>query len=170
MQANTTDYSNASDDTNQAATSVLNMANLVVLHWAIYWIMNGLDKFLNRTDLGLFTWFGKDRTEQFSGYLERTDMPISLLEPILYTTGILELLVAIPLIMVLVAACTGRRVSRFLFEQGFVCGTLIFVGFSFFDVILGDRAELWEHGTFFVGILLSYKLAKEAYTENGQFE
>jgi hypothetical protein len=99
------------------------MANLVVLHWAIYWIMNGLDKFLNRTDLGLFTWFGKDRTEQFSGYLDRTDMPISLLEPILYTTGILELLVAIPLLVVLVAACTRRRVSRVLFEQGFVWGT-----------------------------------------------
>ncbi|WP_282077857.1 hypothetical protein [Epibacterium ulvae] len=172
MQENTiaSSHLGISDKSTHAAPSALNMANLVVLHWAIYWVMNGLDKFLNRTDISFFTWFGKDRTEQFSGYLERTDISISLLEPILYVTGVLELLVALPLLMVLTAACNQRPISRRLFEHSFFWGTLIFTGFSFFDVIFGDRAELWEHGTFFIGLLLSYKLAKEAYTENGQFE
>ncbi|MGB1360777.1 MAG: hypothetical protein ACPG8V_01530 [Alphaproteobacteria bacterium] len=41
------------------------IANLVIFHWAMYWLMNGLDKFFNRMDFGIFTWYGKDRSNQF---------------------------------------------------------------------------------------------------------
>lgn len=148
---------------------VATIANLLIFHWAVYWLMNGLDKFLNRTDLGMFVWYGKDRSTQFGGYLENTGTSQSLLDPILYFTGVLELLVAIPLFMILMASITGKLVNRNFFEFSFFIGGAIFVGFSFFDIIFGDRAELWEHGTFLIGLMLSYQLAKQGFEERSIF-
>lgn len=145
------------------------IGNLSVAHWAVYWVMNGLDKFLNRTDLGLFTWYGKDRSEQFSTYLANTELPAGMLDGLLYVTGVLELLVAVPLFLTLIALVRGEGVSRRIFEFGFFLSAAIFSGFSFFDVIIGDRAELWEHGTFLIGLLLCYKLAKDEYETSGHF-
>lgn len=152
-------------DISQVAT----MGNLVIGHWAVYWVMNGLDKFLNRTDLGLFTWHGKDRSEQFGTYLENTGLPQSILDGLLYVTGVIEFLVAIPLILTLIASAKGAGINRKLFEYGFMVSAAIFSGFSFFDVIFGDRAELWEHGTFLIGLLLCYLLAKDEFETNGRF-
>ncbi|MQY41593.1 hypothetical protein GG681_02990 [Epibacterium sp. SM1969] len=147
---------------------ITTIANLLLLHWGVYWLMNGLDKFLNRTDVGLFVWYGKDRSTQFGDYLENTGTSLSALEPILYFTGIIELLVSIPLFMILAAAISGKQISQAFLEMSFVLGGVIFVGFSFFDVIFGDRAELWEHGTFLIGLLLSYKLVKDGLQERSQ--
>ncbi len=160
-------------DNASAQSGIIGLAtigNLIIAHWAVYWVMNGLDKFLNRTDLGLFTWHGKDRTEQFTGYLENTGMPLGGLDGLLYVTGVIEVLVAIPLVMTLYAVAKGAKVKRQTFELGFFFGLAIFVGFSFFDVIFGDRAELWEHGTFMIGLLLCYKLAKDEFELNKRFD
>lgn len=35
---------------------------------------------------------------------------------------------------------------------------LIFLAFSTGDILFGDRAELWEHGTFMVLTLMTYQL------------
>ncbi len=145
------------------------VGNLAIGHWALYWVMNGLDKFLNRTDLGLFTWHGKDRSTQFGEYFQNTGMPMDMLDGLLYVTGVIELMVAIPLFLALYAVSSGSRVSRRVFEFGFFSSAAIFSGFSFFDVIIGDRAELWEHGTFLIGLLLCYKLAKDEYENSGHF-
>jgi uncharacterized membrane protein YphA (DoxX/SURF4 family) len=145
----------------QGIMRLATVGNLVIAHWAVYWVMNGLDKFLNRTNLGLFTWYGKDRSEQFGNYLGNTNLPLEALEPLLYVTGVIELLVAIPLLLTVAAIIKGDGVPRRLFEFGFFLSAAIFSGFSFFDVIIGDRAELWEHGTFMIGLLLCYILAKD---------
>ncbi|MEP0961567.1 MAG: hypothetical protein ABJQ70_21015 [Roseobacter sp.] len=155
---------------NEGVLRIATIGNLAVAHWAVYWVMNGLDKFLNRTDLGLFTWYGKDRSQQFGNYLSNTDMPAGMLNGLLYVTGVIELLVALPLFYALIAVVSGVSVSRRAFELGFLLSAAIFSGFSFFDVIIGDRAELWEHGTFLIGLLLCYKLAKEEYESAGHFD
>ena len=38
---------------------IFSMRNLLIFYWLIFWLMNGLDKFLNRTDMHLFVWHGK---------------------------------------------------------------------------------------------------------------
>ena len=153
-----------------AISRVCTVGNLVIAHWAMFWMMNGFDKFFHRTDLGLFAWHGKDRTEQFTGYLTNTNMPVTWLEPLLLGTGILQLIITIPLLMVLGTSLRGRWVSRDLFEMSFFLGGAMLMGFSGFDIIFGDRMELWEHGTFLVGLLLSYKLAKDSFQERGLIE
>ncbi|MEM9707570.1 MAG: hypothetical protein AAF871_02170 [Pseudomonadota bacterium] len=151
------------------ASALFTIGNLAVFHWALYWLMNGLDKFVNRTDLGIFTWYGKDRAEQFGGYFDKAAVPESLLHPLLYLTGIVEFLVFIPMALVLQQVVLRGVVSRRLFETGFFWSAAIFTGFSFFDVIFGDRAELWEHGTFLIGVLICYKLAKDEFETKGRF-
>ena len=87
------------------------VGNLALVHWAVYWIMNGLDKFLNRTDLLLFRWHGKDRLDQFSGYLTNTDISTFWVKPLLYFTGLIEFIVVVPLILLLRASLRDKAVS-----------------------------------------------------------
>jgi hypothetical protein len=119
----------------------------------MFWLMNGLDKFLNRQNLDVFTWFGKDRTVQFGGYFEKTGISDGILLPLLYITGVWELILAIPFI---IALCCFTKKNAELLKTGFFWSGATFVGFAFFDVIFGDRAELWEHGTFFILVISSF--------------
>ncbi len=119
-------------------------------YWGVFWSFNGLDKYLNRSDFGLFSWYGKDRTEQFTQYFERLGIPLDAIDPVLYLTGIWELLVAAPFFYVIanVLLNTERRNTQALLTIGYVLTTLTFIGFSAFDVVAGDRAELREHGLY----------------------
>lgn len=133
-----------------------NMTNLFIVYWANFWFMNGLDKFLNRQDLNIFTWYGKDRSTQFGGYFDKTSLPDAWMHPLLYLTGVWEILVAIPLYIVLYKTITLRHLDQKNFDLGMFWGGATFVGFAFFDIIFGDRAELWEHGTFLILVGVAY--------------
>ena len=137
---------------------LFSMPNLLILYWAIYWIMNGLDKFLNRQELGFFSWHGKDRTAQFSGYFNNTDIPLFLIDPLLYLVGTWEILIAIPLVISLWVQVFKSSFDMAIFKFGMSCGAVTFIIFSFADVIFGDRAELLEHGTFLILIAVTYHL------------
>ncbi len=140
------------------------MALIAVGYWSVFWLMNGLDKFLNRTDLGLFAWYGKDRTEQFTGYFERLDVPLHFIDPVLYFAGVWEFLVAAPLLAAVVLLCRHGQSAKLnrLVGWGFVLSGITFIAFSAFDVIAGDRAELREHGLYLVVLLVSYMLTRAA--------
>ena len=43
-----------------------------------------------------------------------------------------------------------RRRHYNLIRLNFKLSMLIFFGFSIFDILFGDRMELWEHGTFLI--------------------
>ena len=140
------------------------MALIAVGYWMLFWLLNGLDKFLNRTDLGLFAWYGKDRTEQFTGYFERLDVPVHLIDPILYFAGVWEILVAAPLLAALVLLRqrgANARLNRVV-GWGFILSGITLIAFSAFDVVAGDRAELREHGLYLVVLLVSYLLTRTA--------
>ncbi len=119
-------------------------------YWAVFWVMNGLDKFLNRSDIGVVFWYGKDRTEQFAEYFSRLHLSPEAIGPTLFLAGIWELLVALPLIGAVIAlfACPSEKHAKLLLGWGFVLTGLTLIGFSAFDVIAGDRAELREHGLY----------------------
>ncbi len=119
-------------------------------YWCVFWIMNGLDKFLNRSDIGLLNWHGKDRSEQFAEYFSRLDITPAAIDPVLYFAGLWELVVAVPLVLAIAAIFVRplfAKAQSFLFGGYFLTG-LTLIAFSAFDVIAGDRAELREHGLY----------------------
>jgi len=119
-------------------------------YWGVFWVMNGLDKFLNRSDLGLFNWYGKDRTNQFTEYFKRMDVNVDAINPVLFFAGIWELLVAVPLFYAMSLILRGQdsEKSERIMTWGYVLTALTMIAFSGFDVIAGDRAELREHGLY----------------------
>ena len=126
---------------------------VVYAYWFLFWLLNGMDKFMHGASVSLggaplFTWFGKDRTEQFTKYFDRMDLPHEGIAPLLGTCGVIELGVA--------ALFAVALVSKSHFEQwsgaAFAACALMMLGFSIWDVVAGDRAELLEHGTY-IGVV-----------------
>ena len=131
---------------------------VILLHWFLFFLTNGLDKFLTGRDLLLFRWFGKDRTEQFGNYFGRADLPHEWITPAIYGAGAWEVALAL---LFLAAGFNGLRHDG---EQpgnsaalsGLLLAVLTFTGFSVFDVIAGDRAELLEHNIYLGLVVLSW--------------
>jgi hypothetical protein len=122
---------------------------IVYGYWFLFWLLNGMDKFMHGTavsagGLPLFTWFGKDRSEQFGKYFDRLDLPVEGIAPLLAACGVIELGVAVLFAVALVSVHRFEQWSG----MAFAACALVFVGFSAWDVVVGDRAELWEHGTY----------------------
>ncbi len=130
-------------------------------YWLVFWAMNGLDKFLHRTDLGLMTWYGKDRTGQFAGYFENMGVSADFIAPVLIFAGVWEIAVAVPLLLALLLIATGRRPAGFsrLVDLGFFLSAATMIAFSIFDVVAGDRAELREHGLYLILIFVCWTIA-----------
>jgi hypothetical protein len=125
------------------------LGHIALVYWFVFWLMNGLDKFMHGISVSLaerplFTWFGKDRTEQFTKYFDRLDLPHDGIAPVLGSCGAIELGVAL---LFGLAIVDTRRFETWL-GAAFAASALLFLGFSVFDVVAGDRAELLEHGTY----------------------
>ena len=133
---------------NNQLSHLISMRMLVVVYWFIFWLMNGLDKFLNRHSLGIFDWWGKDRGEQFSNYFKNIDVSEAFIQPLLIITGIWELGIAALFIWALIKKQHLLKEATLALNWGFFFSGLTFIIFSFADVIFGDRAELREHGLF----------------------
>ena len=165
---------NGADETRKDMTNVETRAEpwsherslklIAVGYWSLFWLLNGLDKFLNRTDLGVFVWYGKDRTAQFTEYFQRLDVPVHFIDPVLYFAGVWEILVAAPLFAALVLLCRHGQSARLdsAVGWGFVLSGITLIAFSAFDVVAGDRAELREHGLYLVVLLVCYLLTRTA--------
>lgn len=125
------------------------LGHIALVYWFVFWLMNGLDKFMHGASVSLggltvFTWFGKDRSEQFGKYFDRLDLPHEGIAPLLGSCGAIELGVAA---LFALAMIDTRRFETWL-GAAFAASALLFIGFSAFDVVAGDRAELLEHGTY----------------------
>ena len=126
------------------------LAAIVMVYWGVFWLMNAADKVLNRTDLGPFTWHGKDREAQFGSYFADMDLPASMVGPTLHFAFLWEIVAG-----TLFLAALARPG---LLTAAFAVSAITFIGFSAFDVVSGDRAELLEHGTYMVLLLVGWKV------------
>ena len=122
---------------------------IALTYWFVFWLVNGLDKFMHGVSVSLFgtplfTWFGKDRLEQFGKYFDRLEIPHDGIAPLLGTCGALELGVA----TLFGLALLGTKGFETWLTAAFSACALMFMGFSTWDVVAGDRAELLEHGTY----------------------
>lgn len=130
------------------------------LFWALFWLLNGIDKFICGKNLGLFVWYGKDRTDQFTGYFDRLHISTSFIQPLLWATGIIEIAAAIPFIWCL-AKYGPSRISLdpaglSAMHKALFTSLILFLGFISFDIVVGDRAELLEHSTYLIVIAVGF--------------
>ena len=132
---------------------------LIIVHWFLFWIFNGLDKFFNNTNVFLFQWQGKDRAEQFARYLQ-ADASDWLVQATIYLAGVWELAIGVlflAAIIIFLRRSAGAARERMKWAMlGLFLSALTLMGFSVFDVVAGDRAELLEHGTFLGVVLVSW--------------
>lgn len=131
---------------------------VICLYWFLFWLMNGLDKFLHGRDLVLFTWTGKDRTTQFGTYFNGADLPTRWISSALHAIGIWEIAISL-FFLAAISFCfrnNAERKFRDTVVLGCLGGSLTFTGFSAFDIVAGDRLELFEHGIYLGLIILSW--------------
>lgn len=138
----------------------LRLEYILYAFWAMFWTLNGLDKFFNGTMVQgpsgprLEGWFGVNRDAKFIDYFSRLHLPGELALGCLYFFAVLEVIVGITFLAILV----NRKLPGVVNRVAFKASMLIFLAFSTGDILFGDRAELWEHGTFMILTLMTYQL------------
>lgn len=127
----------------------------ITLFWMFYWLLNVIDKFIADPR---FLWVGKDRMLQFINYFGTIGIanPSVALIVLVFVT-LLEI-VAFALITLSLVNLVRKKMDTAykLYFWGTITGMGIFTIFSIGDQVFGDRAELWEHTTFWIAILVSF--------------
>ena len=138
----------------------LRLEYILYVFWALFWTLNGLDKFFNGTVVQTaagpreFGWFGVSRDQKFIDYFARLYLPRWTAMSFLYTVALLEILVGLMFLAILLYRKMPAVYRRLVFKLSM----FIFLLFSVGDILFGDRQELWEHGTFMVLTLLTYQM------------
>ena len=151
---------------------------ILLLFWGFFWLLNGMDKFFNGTfvpnpnpyatksiiynmdgeqvykiqPVEPYGWFGVNRDAKMVGYFKRINLPKWLAIFSLYTIATIESILGVSLLLVLVLGKIHSDWNRL--NMKLVMG--IFFAFSIFDILFGDRMELWEHGTFLILATIHY--------------
>lgn len=113
-------------------------------------------------------WYGVNRDDKFANYFDRLGLPQIVATISLYFFAILEITLAILFFWLflkqfsksdpedekVVNLFTDRTIHRLIFKLSI----WIFIAFLAGDVLFGDRAEVWEHGTFLLMTLVTYDL------------
>ncbi len=144
----------------QSQKALKSLGFMILGYWAMFWLLNGMDKFLCRTDLGFMTWFGNHRYEKFTMYMERLGLSEAFVSPTLIFAGLWEFAITALCLLAMAAflkpTSLTTRMKHIYRAMG---GTIVtFMGFCLFDVIVGDRAELLEHSTYIGVAVISYIL------------
>ena len=161
---------------NQALSGI----TVIIIFWGLFWLLNGLDKFFNGSstpNLETFStnsvlvapndrntivyeihptepigWFGVNRDAKMIGYFNRLGLNKNLAIGSLYLIACVEILVGLGFLYALAIKQKRNEIIRFTFKISMG----IFFGFSIFDILCGDRTELWEHGTFLLLATIHY--------------
>jgi hypothetical protein len=148
--------------------------SVIIAFWGLFWLLNGMDKIFNGTfepninsyatkyvaipnngqdtiSFSLYPmepkgWFGVNRDAKMIGYFKRLNLNEDIAIGSLYLIASLEILLGLSFLFDLFT----RRKHFNLIRLNFKLTMLIFFGFTIFDILFGDRMELWEHGTFLI--------------------
>jgi hypothetical protein len=86
------------------------------------------------------------------GYFKRLNLPEWMALSALYTMGSIETVLGLSLLLVLMFGKIHSDWNRLNMKMIIA----IFSLFSIFDILFGDRMELWEHGTFLILATIHY--------------
>ncbi len=120
--------------------------SIMLAFWAVFWLLNGFDKFFNSQ-----YFYGVTRDPKFIEYFARLNLPGDVSLITLYTIGIVEIILGFSFLYTLLYSKNRSLVSMLNFKLSL----LIFVCFSIGDILFGDRTELWEHGTYMILVIVS---------------
>lgn len=134
---------------------------VVIVYWFFFWLLNGLDKFFARQDIGFVHWWGNHRVEKFTMYFDRLGWDGAYVSGTLVFAGIVEFLAAALFVVAFLQLVRGKPGVAYRTDLAIAASVVVFLGFAIFDVVVGDRAELLEHSTY-VGVLLASFLAVSA--------
>ena len=136
--------------------NLVSMETVILFYWSAFWLLNGLDKFLIGASLGPFTWYGKDREAQFQDYFQRVGISDDAVVLAIVAIGVWELFMAGIFVIAAFLHFQMARGRWNFIHLGLFASALTFAAFSAIDVVMGDRAELREHGVFFVIAIVSW--------------
>ena len=153
---------------------------IIITFWGLFWLLNGLDKFYNgdfQPNLEPFSthsvlispengnkivyeshpmetvgWFGINRDAKMIGYFNRLGLNKHFALSCLYFLSAIEILIGIGFIYALFSKEKRNKIVRLTFKISMA----VFFAFSIFDILFGDRMELWEHGTFLILATIHY--------------
>lgn len=134
---------------------------VVIVFWFFFWVLNGLDKFFARQEIGILRWWGNHRVEKFTMYFEKLSLDPDYIPATLIFAGIVEFAAAAFFVVAGVRLLQGRPGVAYRTDLAITASIAVFIGFTVFDVVVGDRAELLEHSTY-IGVLLVSFLAVSA--------
>jgi hypothetical protein len=126
----------------------LSARRIVVAFFTMFWLLNGLDKFLNRQPF----WYGDHRDLKFITYFASIHLPAPVALIVLHSLGVIETLLGIGFL----TALLSRKIPLVFSQIYFKASILIFLLYSIGDIIFGDRAELLEHGTYLALIMICF--------------
>ncbi len=114
-------------------------------------------------------WYGVNRDAKFINYFRTLNLPPIVATTTLYFFAILEIILAFLFFWLFIrqfydnkdgkndgkiSLIDDRTIHRLIFK-----GSIwIFIAFITGDILFGDRAEVWEHGTFLTMTLVTYDL------------
>jgi hypothetical protein len=150
----------------------LQEVNLIYAFWTMFWLLNGLDKFFigvgadasatcsfsdgRSTPCG---WFGVDRTMQMQGYFGKLMLPDWLGAITLNFLAVAEIALGVAFAwMLLRSLMASEKTTHVVHRMAFKGSFLMFFLFSAGDILFGDRRELWEHGTFLILVIITYRI------------
>ena len=134
---------------------------VVIAFWFFFWLLNGLDKFFARQDVVFVNWWGNHRVEKFSMYFDKLALDPSYVQATLIFAGLVEFAAAGFFVVAAIRLFQGSPGVAYRTDLAITVSIAVFLGFTIFDVIVGDRAELLEHSTY-IGVLLVSFLAVAA--------
>lgn len=156
--------------------------SLLSAYWSLFWLLNGLDKFVNGTmqpmiadglargvivdeagqvestlyGLEVTGLFGVNRNAKTIAFFDRIGLPEPVSLGLLYSTAALEIALAALFVLGLVALSRGHSVHSSYTALAYKLSMLLFMVFSMIDILIGERIELWEHNSFLLVLMVSY--------------
>jgi len=170
----------------------LNLITLLLLFWAIFWGLNGFDKFFNgKSDLtteGWSTkgrvmdsqgkvvykihpylpngWYGINYDNKVASYFKTLHVSRNAALGMLYTFAVFEILTGFLFLVLFIWQLLPETredkknmfSDRTLHRIAFKASVGMFVILSIAYQLFGDRARLWETGTFLAMTLIAYDM------------
>lgn len=170
----------------------LNLITLLLLFWALFWGLNGFDKFFDGTpeinmekwaskgsvvdadNTVVYTiqppnpvgWFGVNYEDQMASYFNTLGVPRSVAVGLTYTYAAFEVLLGSLFLILFVWQLLPEHredrqnffTDRTLHRLAYKAGVVLFVILAVAYMLFGDRARLWETGTYMTMTLVAYDL------------
>lgn len=169
----------------QLSESRISMLVILLAFWATFWGLNGFDKFFNGTsapntavtsgvvldkDGGVLYrihppqpvgWYGVTRDPKFIAYFKTLHLPKEVAVAVLYTIGVVQILLCAVFIGLLACALVPRPTrlpdEHMVGRLAFKASVTVFWVFVVGDILFGDRMEVWEHGTYLILTFVSWQ-------------